>query len=1156
MIARPGPVTQHNEDPQTARPPSFCVGTVISAKYLFPAGVRAVILTDDLSALLRAGKRDMSRRSARSDNPQESPVQSLPAGRARALPVAPAPAPAPDERHLHALIDCLGDYVWQTNEAGVYTHLSAGVTRTLGFRPEEMLGKAAFDGLAFADAAAISVLLADAEHTPRPFSMLERRVAHRDGHEVVLESCAVPIFGPDGVFQGYCGVDRDVSQGRHTQETAAQSEFQLRAILEATVEGILVADSATREFVLANEALSRMLGYGASELMALRFADLLPTGASAQDLRRFDAMLQGEIRGTEDIGIRRKDGSLLYVSIAGARLDIGGRTVAVAVFHDVDERRRADEALRASEQRFHTIFDFVTDGIIIHELETGAFVEVNRSICELLGYTREELLALDIDRLSADRSAAASQESLQYISRAVAGEPQSFEWQARAKDGHRLWIEVRLRRVAFNERDYLLSTAHHITGRKLAAEALAYRDKILRATALGTAHLVRADTFDSGILQALRTVGEALGVDRVLLIGDNPGGSMPTLHHCWEDPGVPIHLQQSAFSPGAFDPSAITAWRAPLRAGQPVVTHLREATGTIQELMTSIGSQSKLMMPILVGGEYWGNIGLDSCRAEREWQATEIQVLETFATVIGIAILRNRTRLGLERSEAQLSNALTVARAGHWEYDPEADVYTFNDNFFRIFRTTAEAVGGYRMSSAEYVRRFVHPDDAVMIGQEMRAATAKTEGDCAREFEHRTLYSGGATGHVAVRCLIERDPHGRIVRRYGVNQDITERKRVEEALRRSNRALRTLSVGNETLVRAEHEPQFLESMCRVLVDIGGYETAWIGYAEDDEARSVRVAGVAGAHREYVEQARVSWADVELGRGPTGTAIRTGKPQINADFASNPSVSAWRDAALRSGFHSNIALPLIDDGRVFGALTIYSRERDSFSEEEVRLLTEFSNDLAFGIVSLRTRLAREEGIARLRRAIFSTVQALANTVELRDPYTAGHQRRVAELARAIAAKLGHPAHTLDGIYLAALIHDIGKIRVPAEILSKPGKLSGLEHQLVKTHVQAGYEIVKAVEFPWPVADMILQHHERFDGSGYPNCLKGDAILPGARVIAVADVIEAMTAHRPYRPALGVEAALAEIGNGRGIRYDAAAVDACVALFRDEGFAFGD
>lgn len=177
-----------------------------------------------------------------------------------------------------------------------------------------------------------------------------------------------------------------------------------------------------------------------------------------------------------------------------------------------------------------------------------------------------------------------------------------------------------------------------------------------------------------------------------------------------------------------------------------------------------------------------------------------------------------------------------------------------------------------------------------------------------------------------------------------------------------------------------------------------------------------------------------------------------------------------------------------------------------------------------------------------------VEALSTTVETRDPYTAGHQRRVAEISAAIGEALGLDPFDVDGVRLAAHIHDIGKIAVPAEILSKPTRLTQAEFEIIKTHSRAGYEIVKGIAFPWPVAEMILQHHERLDGSGYPDGLLADAILPGSRIIAVADVLEAMATHRPYRPARGVDAALAELSEGRGRRFDSEAVDACAELVR--------
>ncbi|MDP1952753.1 MAG: HD domain-containing protein, partial [Betaproteobacteria bacterium] len=195
---------------------------------------------------------------------------------------------------------------------------------------------------------------------------------------------------------------------------------------------------------------------------------------------------------------------------------------------------------------------------------------------------------------------------------------------------------------------------------------------------------------------------------------------------------------------------------------------------------------------------------------------------------------------------------------------------------------------------------------------------------------------------------------------------------------------------------------------------------------------------------------------------------------------------------------------------------------------------------------------EQYVAQLETAFMSTVNVATTLGEMRDPYTAGHQRRVAEIAVAIGAELGFDAHRQEGLRVAGYLHDIGKITIPAEILSKPGKLSALEYTLIQGHAQASYDVLKDMRLPWSVAEVALQHHERIDGSGYPQGLKGEAILLEARIIGVADVIEAMSSHRPYRPGLGMDSALAEIERGRGSIYDATVIDACLRLFREKGY----
>ncbi len=193
--------------------------------------------------------------------------------------------------------------------------------------------------------------------------------------------------------------------------------------------------------------------------------------------------------------------------------------------------------------------------------------------------------------------------------------------------------------------------------------------------------------------------------------------------------------------------------------------------------------------------------------------------------------------------------------------------------------------------------------------------------------------------------------------------------------------------------------------------------------------------------------------------------------------------------------------------------------------------------------------------RLRQGLERTVEAIAATIEMRDPYTAGHERRVVELATAIARELGLAEEKIEGLRFAALVHDIGKIRIPAEILSKPTALSPIEFEMIKSHCQVGYDILKGIPFPWPVARIVLEHHERLDGSGYPSGLKGAQTLLESKILTVADVVEAMASHRPYRPALGTDAALAHLTKKRGRWYDPAAADACLRVFRERGFRFG-
>ncbi|MEW6648024.1 MAG: CBS domain-containing protein [Pseudomonadota bacterium] len=392
-------------------------------------------------------------------------------------------------------------------------------------------------------------------------------------------------------------------------------------------------------------------------------------------------------------------------------------------------------------------------------------------------------------------------------------------------------------------------------------------------------------------------------------------------------------------------------------------------------------------------------------------------------------------------------------------------------------------------------------------------------------------------------------------------RDIGARKKSDEKMRRLNWALSALSRGNAALVHAETIQELYDTACDAITDRSAYTLAWIGLPQYDADRSVEVVAQAGHARAYLEDFKVSWGDSPLGQGPVGRALRGNTTIVYNDMLHEDSFRPWAERARKHGLMSVIAVPLRSRGEANGVLAVYAEATDVFGPDEVRLFEELADDIGFGIDSRRTRAAYEQSLLererhaeQLQATLEQAIGALAATLEKRDPYTAGHERRVAHLAVAIGRRLGLDEHRLHGLRLAGYIHDIGKVQIPSELLSKPSKLTPVEFELIKLHAEAGHDIIKDIAFPWPIAEMVWQHHECLDGSGYPRGITGDEMLQESRILAVADIVEAMSSHRPYRPALGAEPALEQITRLRGSKLDPAAVDACLYLFREAGYQF--
>lgn len=383
-------------------------------------------------------------------------------------------------------------------------------------------------------------------------------------------------------------------------------------------------------------------------------------------------------------------------------------------------------------------------------------------------------------------------------------------------------------------------------------------------------------------------------------------------------------------------------------------------------------------------------------------------------------------------------------------------------------------------------------------------------------------------------------------------RDNTSRKLAEIALQAATRTLKILNESNNALVNSQTEQTLLDEYCRIAVQTGGYKMAWIGFATDGIEKNVVPMAYYGDSGCYSELSKITWSEGDYGNGPTGRAFRTMQVQVCENISTDPTLKIWRDKAVECGYRSLIVLPFLLSEKVTACFSLFGTTSHDWSSPERELLQDIAADLAFGIKALRSAIIKAQEREELRISLEQTIQVIAETIGQRDPYTAGHQRRVASICTGIGLELGLSADRIHGLHLAATIHDLGKIGIPAEILVKPAKLSTIEYALVKEHVNIGITILKNVVFPWPIAEIIWQHHERLDGSGYPRGLTGDKLLMESKILAVADVVEAMASHRPYRPALGIEAALTEIVAHRGTGFDPEVVDACVRIFHEKGF----
>lgn len=869
--------------------------------------------------------------------------------------------------------------------------------------------------------------------------------------------------------------------------------------LDAISSPIFLHDKEFR-ILRCNKAYSHYVGIPYTEIIGRKYYELFPKNDGP--LPHCSEALENPLSegSEEDIQIENK---LFHSKGFIIKDEQGHYLYSLHILEDITEQRQIEQALRESEEKFRSITTSAQDAILMMD-EEGKISYWNEAAVQIFGYTEKEAMGKSLHTLLApERFLAAHYKGFEHFKQTGEGPAigKTLELAALKKDGTEFPIELSLSIVMRENRRHAIGIIRDITERK-QAETLLKEERDFSERLVETAPII------------------------ILIL--NPQGKIVRFNHYMETlSGYTLSEVKGKdwFTTFLPEPDREVTRQLFLKAIDDIQTQ-----GNISIILTKNGEQRPI--------EWYD-------KTLKNPQGDTIGLLS-----IGLDVTeRKKNQELLRQSEEKFRALVESTNDWIWEID-------HNGNYTYV-SPSVEALLGY--TPQEVLGKspfdFMPPEEAQRLGSGFKQLVA--DHAALTTLENTNICRDGSIKTLETSGLPYFDEKGEFAGYRGIDRDITERKYSEISLSRANRALKTLSAGNMALVRAKNEPELLQEVTNIIVKQAGYNLAAVVFAEENSQKSLSLvagAGITGENHDWASD--LTWADTPKGQLPVSHAIRTGTTQVCHNIACAIGVKLWKDAALSQGYISNIALPLTKGSKAFGALCIYSSEENAFDDEEIKLLEELANDLSYGILNLRTRVEHEQHATLLRQSLEQSIQTIAATVEARDPYTAGHQHRVSELATAIAGEMQLSEEQVQGIHLAAIIHDLGKIHIPAEILSKPGKLNNIEFMLIKTHPEEGYNILKDVKFPWPIADIILQHHEKLDGSGYPQGLKGDEILLEAKIICVADIVEAMSSHRPYRASLGIEPALEEIRRGRGIWYDASVVDACLKLFHDNRFSFND
>jgi len=988
----------------------------------------------------------------------------------------------------------------------------------------------------------------------------------------------------DGTRRNNSALQDTVNQHLQEQpdEKLKASEERFRLLCEAAEEGIIIHDNGI--IIEANPAMARMFGYELSEMIG----NSAKVGVTAESWKVvLDNAAAGYDKPYEITGVR-KDGSTFTCSVVGKPYKYQGRALRVALFRDVTERRRMEEELRKSEEKYREFIKYASIGIYEIDYATGKLKGVNDILCEYAEYTRDELLNMNFYNLFTEESQKRMDERLKKLYSSEKISP-TVEYCIRTKKGKEIWIRLDARYI-YEKGKLQGSTGivHNVTERRQAEKLLQKSEAQYGLLADHMKDQVWLLDLDLKVIYISPSVEKISGytpeeikelpLDK--LLSETSFKSMLDVYSiemskALSNPQPPSYIVSSEFEfrhkDGHIFPVEATLSFILDENGKPLsilgeskdiserkqaeekllfegqrfraladnsldIIFLTDTKGAITYMNPSIERVLGYKIEERLGKSSLEAIHPDDLQSAVDKlkilaSDTNSPVLQmemrlrhkdgswrNFETVgsnlikdnaVETIIIRQRditeqkiAEISLRQSEEKYRLLADHMKDQVWLMDLNLKWTYISPSVEKLWGFTLEELTEIPLD--KLLTKASFPIVMEFFSIEMpKALAAIPPYSLKRLLEFELCCKDGRTLWIESTFSIIRDENGKPLSLLCEGRNITERKQMEASLQKSEENFRHSLDDSPLGVRISTIEGETIYANRAILDIYGYDSI-------EELKAIQLKD------RYTPE---SYAEFQ---------IRKAK-RLKGEFGpSEYEISIVRNDGEIRHLH------------VFRKETFWNGKKQS--------------QVIYQDITLRRQAEGKlnEILGNLRQSIKTTIQVLGTASEARDPYTAGHQRRVADLSRAIATEMKLPHDKIEAIRMAAAIHDIGKISVPSEILCKPSILSELEFSLIKNHVQYSYEIIKDVESPWPLADIVHQHHERMDGSGYPLGLKNKDILIEARILAVADVVEAMMSYRPYRPALGFEIALAEIENNAGVLYDSDVVDACLRLFRNKNY----